>query len=44
MNVYYEKTADLIEMPFGEVGWVGPKNHIVEAQMPARQGANFCGG
>ena len=28
-SVYCEKTADSIEMPFGVVGWVDQRNHVL---------------
>jgi len=29
MKVYFAKTVDSIEMPFGVVGWMNQKNHIL---------------
>jgi len=47
MFVSHAKTAEPIEMPFGVVTWMGPKNHeldgIVGAPMPQGKGAILGG-
>ena len=30
MSIYCGKTADLIEISFGMVDWVGPRSHVLD--------------
>jgi len=41
--VYFAKTADLIQMPFGVKGQVGTINHVLHGSPePPQPGANFA--
>jgi len=42
--VYCEKMADSIEMLFGVVGHVGPRNHVGSRSYPRKEHIFFLGG
>jgi len=43
-NVYFAKTAESIEMPFGVVGWLGLRYDVVNGEPTSLREGHFLGG